>query len=400
MLARSARLGPLTQCTDEAIVAAPAPQYDDAVTLLHSLSGPRGIRASASSHANYAAVFARDAVMAGIAGLLIKDATITLGLRRTLEHLRDLQGPQGQIASNYVIGDESPPRVSFGTLVPRLDAALWFLIGVGLGVRTGALVAAEFRDAVHRVIDLLDGIEYNGRHLLYGPAGGNWADEYVYEGYVLHDQVLRAWGLRVAGDAFAEVAWQEKARQIERAILGAYWPGDDGDRTYPLAAVSPTRVYDVFDLASSALLGASGIAGGRAATTLDWIDETYLTRGALPPAFSPVIDEAHRDWPALARYHLHGFRNRPHEYHNGGVWMIWLGWLAVALARAHRHAALARLQHAVAAQLSASPEFAFDEYFHGRTGKPSGVSQMAYSATGMLFLRAASDPVCLTLLAP
>ena len=80
--------------------------------------------------------------------------------------------------------------------------------------------------------------------------------------------------------------------------------------------------------------------------------------------------------------------------------MIWLGWLAVALARTQRHAALARLQHAVSTQLSASSEFAFDEYFHGLTGQPSGASQMAYSATGMLFLRAASDPACLSLFAP
>src|SRR5512140_3583304 len=100
-LAVPARKGRPDTCSYEAIVTAPAPRYDDAVMLLHSLSGPRGIRASASSHANYAAVFARDAVMAGIAGLLIEDPAISLGLRRTLEHLRDLQGPEGQIASNY-----------------------------------------------------------------------------------------------------------------------------------------------------------------------------------------------------------------------------------------------------------------------------------------------------------
>ncbi len=378
----------------------PAPRYDEAVALLRALSGPQGIRASASSHANYGAVFARDAVMAGIAGLIVKDAAISRGLLRTLEHLRDLQGPEGQIASNYALLADGMPQVSFGTLVPRIDAALWYLIGVGLGARAGAVQADDFRESVRRVVHLVHAIEYNGRHLIYIPAGGDWADEYVYEGYVLHDQVLRAWGLRLAGETFDEPSWHEKAAHIENAIVGAYWPAGDSGRLYPLAAVSPTRVHDVFDLATCSLLGASGIAPSFAAAALDWIDETFLSRAALPPAFHPVIGEGHPDWPALRRYHLHGFRNLPHEYHNGGIWMIWLGWLAVALARTGRRAALDRLRETVAAYVSSHHSFAFEEYFHGLTGQPGGTSQMAYSATGVLFLRSAAEPDCLSLLAP
>jgi hypothetical protein len=58
---------------------------------------------------------------------------------------------------------------------------------------------------------LLDGIEYNGRHLLYVPAGGNWADEYPFDGYILYDQVLRAWGLRLLGTVANEPAWVAKS---------------------------------------------------------------------------------------------------------------------------------------------------------------------------------------------
>lgn len=377
-----------------------APRYDDAVTLLRSLCGPRGIRASASNQANYAAVFARDAIMAGIAGLLTSDATVTGGLLRTLEHLRDLQGPEGQIPCNYVFPDDGSPRVSFGTLVPRIDGALWYLIGVALAVRAGTADADSFRESVQRVIRLLDAIEYNGRHLIYVPVGGDWADEYVYEGYVLHDQVLRAWGLRLASATYGVPAWSEKSADIETAIVGAFWPPSDTTRRYPLAAVTPARVHDVFDLATCALLGLSGIAPAFADSALDWIDETFLSSATLPPAFHPVIDEGHPDWLALSRYHLHGFRNRPFEYHNGGIWMIWLGWLALALARTNRHAALERLRDAVGAQLSAHQDFSFEEYFHGLTGQPMGTTRMAYSATGMLFMRTATEPARLSLLAP
>ena len=43
-------------------------------------------------------------------------------------------------------------------------------------------------------------------------------------------------------------------------------------------------------------------------------------------------------------------------------------------------------------------QYDFEEYLHGVTGVPGGVEQMAYSATGLLFLQMASTPERLTLL--
>ena len=78
--------------------------FDESIVLLRALATPQGILASRSAVANYAAVFARDAIMAGVAGLAVGDEQIVTGLRRTLEQLRTLQGPQGQIASNFRTG--------------------------------------------------------------------------------------------------------------------------------------------------------------------------------------------------------------------------------------------------------------------------------------------------------
>ena len=387
----------LFPCHCEPSVADAVPRYQDAVTLLNALSGPWGIRASASTHANYGAVFARDAVMAGIAGLLTDSQPMVAGLVHTLGHLRALQGAEGQIASNYLLREEHAPSVSFGTLVPRLDSPLWYLVGIGLAAKAGALDPAPFHDSVRRVVHLLDALEYNGRHLLYVPVGGNWADEYIYEGYVLHDQVLRTWALRLAADAYNEPLWHTKAGRIEATIVQSF-ASRSAQRPYPIAAFSPIRTHDVFDLATCALLGASGIAPALANPALDWIDEQFLSRGTLPPAFHPVIEETHPDWPSLVRYQLHGFRNRPHEYHNGGIWTIWLGWLALALARTARHESLARLQQAVTTHVGAAPGFAFEEFFHGLTGRPGGTTGMAYTATGILFLHAAAEPAACTAL--
>ena len=369
----------------EGRVNGPVPMYDEAVALLHTLCGPHGIRASASSQANYSAVFTRDAVMAGIAGLAIGDATITGGLVRTLEQLRELRGEQGQVPSNFTIPESGAPQVSFGSLVPRLDAPLWYVIGIGLAARSGVLDPAPYRASVERVMRLMSAIEYNGRHLIYVPVGGDWADEYIYEGYVLHDQVLRAWALRLAGQMYDEPRWRDKSDLVEDAIRTSFWEPRPWaqNRAYPMAAHTPARTYEMFDLGSCSLLAVSGLVSGRSSAALEWIMARFISRSELPPAFDPVIEPHHADWPALSRYHLHGFRNRPYEYHNGGVWMIWLGWLAVALAGAGFTAALERLRASISGRLTAMP-YEFEEYFHGRTGMPGGTPHMAYSATGVI----------------
>ncbi len=370
------------------------------VALLRALSTPAGIHASLADTANYRAVFARDGVMAGVAGLLLGDALVTAGLVRTLERLRDLQGPEGQLASNYEVGaDGAVAKVSYGAVVPRVDAVTWYLVGVGLAVRGGAVEARAFRDSVRAAVRLLDALEYNGRDLVYVPAGGNWADEYLTEGYILYDQVLRAWGLRLLGAAYDEPAWGEKAARIGARLAERFWPAGDAARRYPIASFTPLATRDVYDLAAAALLGVSGASPAIGERAVAYTAEAFLAAGALPPAFSPVIDEGDADWPALRRYHLFAFRNRPHEYHNGGIWPIWLGWLALALARLGRADDLARLRALVAARLAAHPGYAFEEYLHGVTGEPGGTPRMAYTATGLVFLQLADAPGTAALLA-
>ena len=376
------------------------PLYDQAVDLLRRLTGPLGIGASLTATANYRAVFTRDAVMAGIAGLLIDDARVADGLTRTLTHLRDLQGPEGQIASNYFIESDGTARVSFGTLAPRIDSTTWYLIGIALGARARVVDPERFRDSARSVVRLLDALEYNGRDLIYIPAGGNWADEYIYDGYILYDQVLRAWALRLLASTCGDAAFATKADRIETAVRERYWPNANGVRRHPVAAVSPTVTRDVFDLAACSLLAVAGLTPNLTSDALGWIGERFLAQGALPPAFHPVIDETHPDWPALRRYHLHEFRNRPHEYHNGGIWPIWVGWLALGLAQTRRFEELERLRRVFDTRVGSLSEFAFEEYLHGVTGKPGGVAQMAYSATGIIFLHSAGSASHTRLLSP
>ncbi len=359
---------------------------DDAVVLLRALCGEDGIHASLAATANYRAIFARDAIMAGTAGLLLRDAVVTRAFVCTLERLRQFQGAEGQIASNFELRPDGTHQLSFGSLAPRIDSATWYLLGIAFGAKAGALDPAAYHASVHAVVRLLNAIEYNERHLLYVPTGGNWADEYITEGYILYDQVLRAWALRLLGEVYDESAWTAKSARIGETIHERYWLDVERKYGHPIASFSPGRVQAMFDLAACSLLSLSGVAPTLGAAALDWIDDTFLTQSSLPPAFYPVIVEGDSDWPALRRYHLHAFRNAPHEYHNGGIWPIWLGWCALALAQAQRSSALQRLASEVQRRLNAPKSFAFEEYLHGVTGVPTGTPHMAYSATGCIFM--------------
>ncbi|MEN8145292.1 MAG: hypothetical protein ABFS14_10120 [Gemmatimonadota bacterium] len=366
-----------------------------AIALLHSLSGPNGIRASASNAANYDAVFTRDAMMAGLAGILADDDQVIGAFVRTLEQLRRLQGSQGQIASNYTIASDGSERVSFGILTPKIDATTWYLVGIGLGVRAGVVDAPGYSDSIRAVVRLLDALEYNGSDLIYVPAGGNWADEYLYDGYLLYDQVLRAWALRLLAKTFGEPAWAEKSASISATIDTRYWPRDSSDSeepAHPAAGLSPTRTWQQFDLAACSLLASSGLLPERARQSLAWIVGHYIACDKLPPAFSPVIEKEDPDWRALRSFHLFQFRNRPHEYHNGGIWPIWLGWLALGLRRAGRGDDVQRLHTLLAGIVDACADYQFEEYLHGLTLEPAGTRSMAYSASGQIFLDAALSP--------
>ena len=177
--------------------------------------------------------------------------------------------------------------------MPRLDAPLWYLVGIGAAARAGALDPAPFRDSVRAVVRMLDALEYNGKHLLYVPVGGDWADEWIYEGYILHEQVLRAWALRYVGAAYGESSWRTKAGDIEAAIERHFWPPDAIRRGYPLAAFTPTRTHDMFDLATISLLAVSGLAPTIADAALTSIAERSRPRpySSLrgPTSFTPTM---------------------------------------------------------------------------------------------------------------
>jgi hypothetical protein len=377
--------------------------YQRSLDQLHRCLSPAGFLASPEDVDNYARVWARDGVIVGLAALASGDADLIVGLQRTLDTLTRHQGPHGEIPSNVASDGK---QVSYGRLVGRVDVTLWYVIGVSAYIQYTTQADREhYRSSIERALFLAGCWEFNNRGLIYTPISGNWADEYVQQGYVLSDHLLYETALRTAGRVFRQQAWEEKARALRRTLAVNYWPrvalSDDplvyhpyayrrqveqGERSHWLPAFSPGGYATYFDgLAYAlALLTDLGEHDQRARAN-QYVQSLEAQIGsALLPAFWPVIQPGDPGWRELQSNHLYGLmKNMPYLYHNAGLWPMLTGLEAIGLVRL---GAWERARHLLTAintanaQGSENSQWEFAEYHHGQTHLPMGTKHLAWSA--------------------
>jgi hypothetical protein len=394
-------------------------QYDDAyqhsLALLHRCLTPAGFVGSPTEIDNYRRVWARDGVITSLAALASGDETLIAGVERTLNTLAENQGPHGEIPSNVTIDGK---QVSYGRLAGRVDAPLWYVIGVCayLNETKHASHKVRYWLSVERALFLAACWEYNNRGFLYSPLSGNWADEYVLQGYVLADQLLYERALRSAGLVFKNKECLQKADALRQLLEVNYWPRlalmdsplvyhqhayryqaeQEGQATHWLASFSPSGYVSSFDgmAYALALIAQLGSEEQRCAS------ETYVQMleeqlgSALLPAFWPVIQPGTWNWQQLEANHLYGtMKNTPYTYHNGGLWPMLTGLYAVGLKHYNQYERASHLLDAINTanrQGRDGREWEFAEYHHGQTHEPLGTLEVAWSAAaGILAYQAA-----------
>ena len=171
--------------------------YNKSIELLYNVSSTNGFVASAENTSNYKRVWARDGVICGLAALASGDKKLIDTFKITLETLANNQHEIGTIPSNVMINDKTT-EVSYGGLAGRVDAITWFIIGIcqyTFHTHDNSLIV-KYEVEIEKALFLLEAWEFNNRHLIYVPLSGNWADEYITDGYVLYDQLLRIWALK------------------------------------------------------------------------------------------------------------------------------------------------------------------------------------------------------------
>ncbi len=376
--------------TDQAI--------NKATAILQNATLDSGIMALSEDLENYKRIWSRDSMIAGIAGLLINDSKLNLGLKNSILSLASMQHTTGAIPSNVNI---DLTKASYGSLAGRVDATTWWLVGTALYIHNFKDENFEvvIKDHVLKAINVLDAWEFNGRDLIYTPLSGNWADEYPLHGYLLYDNLLRYWAIKMWAEMLTDKNLETKALRIKSSISKNFWPDPnesdhyhpkikfDQSQQYFTAGFHPGNVYKVFDAAANGLAMMLGFSSEeKTSKIINYVKGIFAELGQdLVPAFWPVINEGDATYHELSTNFAYVFKNYPNHFHNGGIWPVMMGVFALGLTL-ENHSALTTQMFECAKSFLNNAEKPFAEYIDSANFQPGGKKELCFSAAGCIFM--------------
>lgn len=384
-----------------------------ATHLLESACTEHGILASTIEADNYRRVWARDGIVAGIAGLLLDNEKIIDGLRATLFTLTKWQHELGIIPSNVLVKKNSAD-VSLGSIAGRVDATCWYVVGACLFLKKRPKdgIREHLRTHLKKALLTLRYWEFNAKGLLYLPTSGNWADEYPVKGHTLYDNLLRLWGLRLYREMFGKDEFTAQMPQIEDRTRVNFWPTannlESNAKYHPrlfeeaaedelqhwLCYLAPEGFSRTFDAAGNGLALLLGIGEEwQTEAVCNYLENVFSEiETALAPAFWPPIRPGDEDWPSIANNYSFDFKNHPHHFHNGGIWPVWMGLLGLGLAAQGKPEFAKRMLEAYL-KIEQPGSIEFYEYISSDELKLGGKKPLCYSASGLIFLALASEGI-------
>lgn len=374
--------------------------YIKAIELLEKVSSSEGFLASAQNISNYKRVWARDGVICGLAALASGDEKLIETFRKTLETLANNQHKNGTIPSNVMTnGDEI--EVSYGGLAGRVDAVTWFIIGICQYAfyQNDSTFVKKYENNILKCLQLLEAWEFNNKGLLYVPLSGNWADEYITDGYVLYDQLLRIWALKSYNHFAKDNSIAAKIEKITEQIEINFTPNSIGEKYHERAynevniqkympcSFSPAGYKIQFDAFANSLALYLNIGDQNFQKSI--LEHAINLSNGRPlkliPAFWPPIKESDLDWNLLRNNCKYEFRNYPNEFHNGGSWSMVNGFFGLALLSKEKGNEASQLLNAIN-EANAIEDFSFYENFNSETKEPNGVPFCAWSAAATVML--------------
>jgi hypothetical protein len=265
-------------------------------------------------------------------------------------------------------------------------------------------IIEKYKSNIEKAIHLLDCWEFNNNHLIYVPISGNWADEYITDGYVLYDQLLRIWALKSYNYFLESNELTHKIKAITDKVEHNFLPNATSEKVHSKAyqeadiknfmpcSFSPSGYKMYFDAFAHSLAVLLNI--GEDTFQLKTMDYALKLKNSLPlkiiPAFWPPIKPSDWEWNILKSNCKYEFRNQPFEFHNGGSWPMVNGFFGLALHKLgltqESNAILNGLNRA-----NTQADFGFYENFNSENGEPNGVRFCAWSAAATILVEKAIE---------
>lgn len=386
--------------------------YDAAQQVLRACASPLGLKASALNQ-GYPHVWARDAPITALGALITGDEALLQACRASLTTLGNHQSDLGMLPLNVDTRTGSVTTENAGAI----DANMWFVLGHYAHHRhtnDTALLRTEW-PRIQAALLWLRYQDMNDCGLLEAPEAADWADLYATRYNTLYANALYVGTLEAAGYLGAVLGedatpHQVRANDVRRKInmllwLDRPWDGQrfgarletlkalrlewfllhqqtatQTEKPYFLSWAGFREFGDTFDGFGNMLAILFGVASEtQTRSILDYAHAAGANEPAPLKAFYPPIYPGERDW---RDYYRSRNLNLPHQYHNGGIWPFLGGFYVLALQRAGDHQKAQSMLHSLAKanKLGRTQPWEFNEWLHGRSGRPMGHPMQAWSA--------------------
>ena len=399
--------------------------YQKSLELLKDNSTQYGFSASAERTANYYSVWARDHAISTLGVVLSANDELISCAKRGIEGILDKQSDNGQVPSYIEVesGD-----VVYGGLgaITSVDSNMWTLIAASAlykHTEDDDFISPGRLEQYKKLFGLFNVLDINNDGFLEIPIAADWADIFPRVHHVLYDEVLSYEALEALRYVFARAVEEnpglrvelgpylakisDKKKLLAHRINGNLWFTREGieairkqymiindipERDYGFyqSYVMPFRHYwyERFESFGNLLAIITGIADGeRRSSIIDHIFDNSINRPFPMKALFPHVRENDRDWEEIYKE-----KERPHHYHNGGIWPIIGGlWIHVLAKGGHSRA---REEFESFSSALHGQNWGFNEYMHGETGEPMGKERQSWSAAGYIIAYHAFHPEC------
>lgn len=366
--------------------------YNKAIEVLDKCVHDEGFFASGLK-GGYEALWARDSMITAIGASLVGNR-YKVPIARSLNLLKKWQTDNGQIPN--CVGSYNIDRRSDKTY-NSIDSSLWFIIGhyvYAHAYNTDGLFK-KHKNAIAKAFLWLRMQDPNEDGLLSQQPTMDWEDAFPHKyGNVINTQALHYAALKMLGGKSGE----KRAEHIRKVVngdveaylclydhkLGHYlpwnWKNHDGDR----------EQEEWFDSLGNVLAILSGLAKHSIAESIvKHIDKEGINKPHPLKAIWPPIKKGDKEWKS---YFSKCDARTPLHYLNGGIWPFIGGFYVGALTKMNLHdKAKAELDNLAMANLKKlkvrnfKKGFEFNEWHHGRTGKPSGEPFQAWTASTYIY---------------
>jgi len=408
MLFTEAALGTLTSEERQLICTG----YDQALVTLRKNITPLGFSACSLEDnevtgvdANYRSVWARDGAITLISTIELEDPQIRATQKQTLRTMLDHISPNGQVPAFVRIDTNTPDYSGVGGIC-SIDGGLLTVIAFYqyINKTQDNDFLNEYSDRLQRVMNWLSALDSNNDGLLEIPEAGDWTDLFGRSYHVLYDEILwyRAnvcFGRLLEFQKKFEPAadYLRRSQFIRGKILSSFWPTTQphdatahvtfadrqftlGDSSYLLAEITPFSFSwrcDVLGNILAFLHNVLDVDRARVAFKFMWgvgVNDPWPVANLYPQ-----VQAGDPDWRA---YYTVNLLNLPGHYHNGGIWPFIGGMWVRFIHRLGLYEVACRelLKLAQLNRLGKNQEWEFNEWVHGRTGKPMGKCFQAWSA--------------------